>query len=65
MVEALAPVAAESAGAVVVAVSWWVVELDEQAASSRALLKPAASKERRGEVGMNYGRKSKKQVLFA
>jgi hypothetical protein len=52
MVEALAPVAAESAGAVeVAAASWLVVEL-EQAASSRALLKPAASTPRREEIGM-------------
>jgi hypothetical protein len=65
MAEALAPVATESAGADVVAVSWLVVELDEQAASSRALPKPTASTRRRGVVGMNEEEKIKKRKLFA
>lgn len=57
--EALVPEAAESAGAEEVAVSWLVVELDEQAASNSVLLKPAASKLRRGEMGMEWAWKLK------
>jgi hypothetical protein len=44
MAEVLVPVAAESAGAeeVVAAVSWLVVGLESQLASSRAVLRPVA-----------------------
>jgi hypothetical protein len=63
--EAVVPVAAESAGAVVVvAVSWLVVE-ELQAASSKVLLKLAASNPRRGEIGMRKRRKMEKRALFA
>jgi hypothetical protein len=65
MAEALVPVAAESAGAVVVAVVSWLVVEELQAASSRVLLKLAASNPRRGEIGMRRRRKMEKRALFA
>jgi hypothetical protein len=54
MVEAVVPVAAESAGAAVVAavVSWLVVGLESQLASSKLVLRPVAKSARRWEMGM-------------
>ena len=54
MVEAVVPVAAESAGAVVVvaAASWLVVGLESQLASSKLVLRPVAKSARRWEMGM-------------
>jgi len=49
---------------VVAVVSWLVVE-ELQAASSRVLLKLAASNPRRGEIGMRKRRKMEKRTLFA
>jgi hypothetical protein len=50
--DALVPVAAESAGAEVVAESWLVVGLESQLASSRAVLRPVAKSAERWEIGM-------------
>lgn len=57
MVEAVVPVAAESAGAVVVvaAVSWLVVGLESQLASSSVAPKPVAKSAKRGEMSMKKG----------
>ena len=54
MADAVVPVAAESAGAVVVvaAGSWLVVGLESQLASSKLVLRPVAKSARRWEMGM-------------
>jgi hypothetical protein len=54
MADAVVPVAAESAGAVVVvaAESWLVVGLESQLASSKLVLRPVAKSARRWEMDM-------------